>query len=378
MMPQVNVSARLARLARRLAPRVIEDAIGEARERARLQLVDRLTEELTEEIVAAVQELADWPETGGRERGRAEAEPGGRELARREPGRPGPGARQNVPAEAGCRGDRGLYVYGVVDAGLDMGGVRGVDGQAEVRAISGDSVALAVSDIDLGLLSGLDSDVDENLVDENPSESMRLATLAQHHDRVLRELLERGGGVLPLRFGTVLPTAADAHRVLADAYDELHQELDDMRGRHEWGLRADLVAPAGAAAEEPAAVGHSGRRGAPVPSSGTAYLTRRRDQVRAEAEQRERSAEAVAKADAELAALSEDTAPSPPARSAGPANRIFDCAYLVAVGKERDFLDAVARATDELERAGCAATLTGPWPPYSFVHLTLGSGGDDA
>lgn len=147
------------------------------------------------------------------------------------------------------------------------------------------------------------------------------------HDRVLWSLAEKSA-VLPMRFGTVVPGAADVRELLTRRNDELRERLAHVRGRVEMGVRATWEEPPSA-----------------TPRSGREFMQERLDRHTAA----RRRADELHPRLAELAADSvlrltphEDTA--------------FSAAYLVERG-------AIDRFT---ERAARDVTLTGPWPPYSF------------
>jgi hypothetical protein len=58
------------------------------------------------------------------------------------------------------------------------------------------------------------------------------------------------------------------------------------------------------------------------------------------------------------------------ARPVEPANALLlDAAFLVATVDTEAFHQALTDAAAGLLRDGCAVTLTGPWPPYSFASL---------
>jgi hypothetical protein len=46
---------------------------------------------------------------------------------------------------------------------------------------------------------------------------------------------------------------------------------------------------------------------------------------------------------------------------------LLDAAFLVPRRRARSFQSFAAREAGSLARSGYALTLTGPWPPYSFV-----------
>jgi len=344
------VTESLRELGRRLAPAVLADAVPQAQDLARRRVAARLAEDIVEEILGGPHEpVADARMRTG------EARPP--ETAR-----------------------TGLYAYGVAPADVDPAGIRSLhDDAGPVRKIVRDGLALVVSDIDVGLLEGVEEDL---------TESGRLASLAQRHDGVLRDLMERSS-VLPLRFGTVLRGPRHAAEILDDPDGDLAALLAAVRGTREWGLRVEhgdderesdgepesghpdraevdgLDAAAGRAAAGTDA-GEPARGG-----TGTEYLTSRRASLREAEQRRVRTARLLDEVDHSLAAHARDTT----SRGRRPG-RLFDRAYLVDTVQEEDFLDAARRVIDEVRAAGLAVDLTGPWPPYSFVDVTLGAPAD--
>jgi hypothetical protein len=51
------------------------------------------------------------------------------------------------------------------------------------------------------------------------------------------------------------------------------------------------------------------------------------------------------------------------------AHVLYDGALLVSRSRERQLSEAVRRWASKLTPVGCRLSLTGPWPPYSFVSL---------
>ncbi|OAA23365.1 Gas vesicle synthesis protein GvpL/GvpF [Frankia sp. EI5c] len=342
----------LDELAARLAPGVVAEAVTEAREVARAQLVQLLAREITRAACGqAVVTAAAEP---------AAAEPAAAEPAAAEPEAAKTEAADGPRPEGAERGHpRALYAYGIVPAGTEVSDLPGLVEEARVDVVTRDQVSLVVSDIDPDLLRDLEEDL---------SETGPLAALARGHDQVLRELQDRGA-VLPLRFGTVLPGAREAGEILGDPAAELPRALDALRGAREWGFRIDAPGRSESREHEVAQV-PSGAGGTAGPGAGAAYLSARRDELREQERQREETARLIERAHRELLAHARDVARRP-----GRPDRAFDCAYLVDRAEEEEFLDAAERLGPSLENVGYTASVTGPWPPYSFVHLTLGGDG---
>jgi hypothetical protein len=165
----------------------------------------------------------------------------------------------------------------------------------------------------------------------------------REHDRVVTALME-DGPVLPMRFGTVAGSEADVRELLARRGEELRGQLAHVRGRVEMGVRAmwdDEPAEGGPVG------GHAaGSRPAPSRPANGAEFMRRKAKLRAAARQR------ATALDEAIADLSVDKVVHLIPRD----DTAFSASYLV------EHHDAEAFAA----RAGEHATVTGPWPPYSF------------
>jgi hypothetical protein len=146
------------------------------------------------------------------------------------------------------------------------------------------------------------------------------------HDEVVATLMKEGA-VLPMRFGTVAQSEEDVRELLARRGEELRGQLAHVRGRVELGVRA---------AAEQAPV---------VPTTGGEFM-------RAKAERRAAAKRQVAELDAAIEQLTVDRVVHLIPRD----DTAFTASYLV------DESDAEAFTA----RASGYATVTGPWPPYSF------------
>ncbi|ADP84481.1 GvpL/GvpF family gas vesicle protein [Pseudofrankia inefficax] len=356
-------------LAARLAPDVLDEAVADARVQARVRLVAALADEIVAAALATdtAPDLARRPP---RDQAPTETLPSRPTSGRPAPAEPVAESMATPTAEPqvdATPARTGLYAYGITDAAATTGDIIGLDDQTPVETVRVGPAALVTSTIDLDLLAGLEQEVSEA---GQLSESGRLADLAGRHDRVMRMLLDRGP-VLPLRFGTVLPDRSRAERLLRASADELAVELDHVRDHHEWGLR--VTPPDEGVAREQADDTPEASPPTEGSAAGTAYLSARRDELRVAALREERLTGLTRRVHGELAALASDVA----MRSGRPGAGRLNAAYLVASAAEDVFLDAADTATQELVDAGCEARFTGPWPPYSFVRLTLGEASHD-
>lgn len=200
-----------------------------------------------------------------------------------------------------------------------------------------------------------------------------LGDAVRAHEVAVERLFARNA-LLPLRFGTVARRRADVVRLLEQHADDLRAQLRRVKGRREWGVKLSWAAEvarsraAGSADEPDVTAGGPGR----------AYLAARRRE-RAEATGLVAACEACGGAIEEALAvwseakcrvgfLGEDdlAAPSPARPGPPPSVRVLDGAFLVAERDERLFFTALEEAVAREE--GLTATVSGPWPPYSFVQ----------
>jgi hypothetical protein len=162
------------------------------------------------------------------------------------------------------------------------------------------------------------------------------------HERVVESLMA-DRAVLPMRFGTRLPSADEVREALAERRNVLLEALDRVRGRVELAVRTMQPAASATPASPPAA------------ASGSEYVRARLAGARTfKALHEPLAALAVA------ARCWPERAPGEPRRSS----------YLVDAPAVPDFRRAVERLQREHPEA--ALLCTGPWPAYSFVEAASG------
>lgn len=170
------------------------------------------------------------------------------------------------------------------------------------------------------------------------------------HEEVVERLLD-GRGVLPVRFGALLPDEAALLALLGERHDRFVAGLARVAGRVEVSVRALWSAEAPLPVSRPAEA-----------ENGRAYLARRM----AEAQAREaRLREARQRAGALHAALNELAAAH--THQVLPHERILlSAAYLIP----RESLDPFRATVGALGAANPDLRLlcTGPWPAYHFVE----------
>ena len=224
------------------------------------------------------------------------------------------------------------YLYGVTSgegSGRFPDGLVGVD-DAPVELLGDGDLRLVVSRFDRSL---------EELQSADPQETVRAV---YRHDAVLTGLA-RQVGVLPIRFGTVLPDRSAAEDLLADPNGQLAATLRAVAGADEWVIAVAAREPEVADEPEHLTPGH-------------AFFARRRSQAEARGDALRRAEALAAELTDELAGLARAARPLVPRES----NTVARVAYLV-VGRRRSLRAHRHRAD------GATVDVQGPLPPYRFV-----------
>jgi hypothetical protein len=134
------------------------------------------------------------------------------------------GSSTTAARAAGVRQEKGIYVYGILPADIEVAvGIPGVGGHPGLlRDVRFDGLAALISEVDSSGRLGSPDDL-----------------------RAHREILDATAAevpVLPLRFGTVLTSEdAVAEDLLAARHDEFTAALDQLEGRTEFQIRGRYV-----------------------------------------------------------------------------------------------------------------------------------------
>jgi hypothetical protein len=203
-----------------------------------------------------------------------------------------------------------------------------------------------------------------------------VSTAGAAHHGVVEALADSGLVVVPFRLFTIFSTADKAIALLQGNRSGMTRAFDRVRGKQEWVLRIGKPDPTrsarpGQARSTPSAgsaqVASTGSPRSEAPSSsGTSFL-----QAKAEAKRETAARAQRVKEDAEAAydALEQlaDAAKTRPVDTAG--TLMLDAAFLVAPAQVDVMRETLTRTAERLLRDGCAVSLTGPWPPYSFASM---------
>lgn len=171
-----------------------------------------------------------------------------------------------------------------------------------------------------------------------------------HHDVIARAA--RTHAVAPFRLLTLFRSEERATEEATRLKAKIARALARVADRREWVIR---VAAVSAATKLP-------RR---KPTSGTSYLMERASRPRAVAGATRSARRAAKELIAELKACADQIVTRP----SEAAHVLYDGALLVSREKEADLGHMVRQWEPRLAPVGCRVSLTGPWPPYSFVSL---------
>jgi hypothetical protein len=249
------------------------------------------------------------------------------------------------------------YAYGLVGHPTTprvRRGLEGVPHAGPVRLLAaGPHVWLAVSDVPLEHYG--EAELARGMADLN-----WVSRAAVAHERVVASFLT-ADAVLPMKLFTMFSDDGRALRHI----DEQRAQIDRLVARvsrmHEWGMRLSL-------ARTPAAA--SRRTDTPrLPASGSGYLQQKKA-LRDDVVNRAKRARAVAtelfERWSQLAAEARRRPATELSAEGGPL--VLDAAFLVPRSASPRLKTAAAREARNLVAQGFQLSLTGPWPPYSFMQ----------
>jgi hypothetical protein len=200
----------------------------------------------------------------------------------------------------------------------------------------------------------------EEVLDQEMQRLEWIGERALAHEAVVEHFL-RADAVLPMQLFTLFMTDERAVEHVTRDRRRIERILSKIAGQVEWGLRLTLDP------EVPATPAKTPLRRARV-ASGADYLARKRDvrdAVRDRTKKARLNATRIYRALAAEATAAERRTDAD--RTVPGSRVVLDAAFLVPAGRAAAFRAVVRRQTGPLKRAGVAAVLTGPWPPYNFI-----------
>jgi gas vesicle protein GvpL/GvpF len=252
---------------------------------------------------------------------------------------------------------RGTYVYCIVASSEQprrRRGVRGLPDAGPVRLLDvGPGLFLAVADAPLGRYG-------ETAIARGLNDLDWVSRAAVAHERVVESFMD-ARAVVPFKLFTIFSNDARAVDHVRSQQARIRRVIKRVANHHEWGVRLVLDR-------------NGARRAAPGPvspasRSGATYLAAKKARRDAMAERAKRARETAAALYDRMASRAQiarrRTAGELPVDT-GPL--LLDAVFLVPRGRAAGFSALAAREAKALSRRGYGVTLSGPWPPYSFVQ----------
>jgi len=252
----------------------------------------------------------------------------------------------------------GTYVYCVVaskEPPRPRRGLRGLSGTGPVRLLDVDrGLFLVVADAPLARYG-------QAAIARGLSDLDWVSRAAVAHEAVVESFMD-ARAVVPFKLFTIFSNDARALAYVRGQETQIRRVVKRVADHHEWGVRL-VLSRNGAASERarPATVTSSNR--------GVAYLAGKKARRDAASERAQRAREIAAALFDRMAAraqLARRRGASELPADTGPL--LLDAVFLVPRRRADGFRSLAAREAKTLARRGYGVTLSGPWPPYSFVQ----------
>src|SRR4051812_31116883 len=271
-------------------------------------------------------------------------------------------ATEPAPTPTVAASASACYVYAITNTAWgtpppSLGGL----GHAPLRVVRHDDLQAVTSDVSL-------DEFGPGVIDERLKDLSWVEQKVRGHDAVVKAL-SAAGTVIPCRFCTILRDPEQALAALRRHHQAIHQTLERIDSKKEWGVKllADTRATPSAASPSDEAS---------TPDTGRAYLLQKKRQP-PQREQRDellRAAREAAEAcHLELSALAADSALLPTRDRGGSRgwHLALNAAYLIPEPDTATFHARVDALAQQYRPHGLRIDLTGPWPPYNFAALDL-------
>jgi hypothetical protein len=246
------------------------------------------------------------------------------------------------------------YLYCLVHAARPASGraPRGLAGAGPVRLIdAGDGLWLAAADAPLARY-GADP-IERGLHDLN-----WVSACAMGHEGVVEHFARRAT-VVPMKLFTLFASDERAIAHVRRTRRRLDRLIARVGGRQEWGVRLML--------DENRALKARARGGPRSGNTGTGFLLRKKQETEAVHHLRLGAVAEGNRLFQRLARQADDARRQTPAQSGAGLRVLLDAAFLVRTARAAAFRTATVKLGRQLAGSGYHLTLSGPWPPYTFV-----------
>ena len=253
---------------------------------------------------------------------------------------------------------KGTYLYCVVAADRPPRLARvpaGLPGAGPVRLLDvAPGLFIAVADLPLDRYS-------EPKINSGLANLDWVSRVAVAHEAVVESFIA-STAVLPMKLFTIFTTDDRALAHVRGQHARIASLVKRVANHQEWGVRVVLDRTRAAAALPRKHV-------SPRAGAGVSYLAQKKAHRDASKELASRARNTVAGVFDRMAARSGDAkrraASELPAQD-GPL--LLDAAFLVSRARGRTFKALAERESRSLARQGYGLTVSGPWPPYTFVQ----------
>jgi hypothetical protein len=189
------------------------------------------------------------------------------------------------------------------------------------------------------------------------SEYSRTETLTQQagveHARVISDCFKTST-VLPFRFGTVFADDEALRRSIRSNQRQFVTNIERLRGKAEMHLKVVLDDCCREQVKRYSAT--------PSPTTGRAYLSNLRENAALQRERQTKARAVTVQMHRMFVPLAEEVS----CRRLDTGKMLLDIAHLIDSGAVERYQNKYASAT--LLMKDCHMQLSGPWPPYHFVH----------
>lgn len=234
---------------------------------------------------------------------------------------------------------------------------KGLPGTGPARALDLDRGAwLIVADAPLDRYG-------EDAINRQLSDLDWVSRGAVAHEGVIESFIE-AAAVLPMKLFTIFSSDDRALAHIRQERGRIDALIQRVTNQREWGVRV-VLDPARALSK----IRSSAKAAPSGAAAGAAFLTRKKAQRDTSIELAERARETAGTLYDRLAAvarLAKRRAATELPIQGGPL--LLDAAFLVPRSRSTTFRSMVAREAGALARQGYDVTLTGPWPPYTFIQ----------
>ena len=228
------------------------------------------------------------------------------------------------------------------------------------------SSAKGISDSSLYVISG--GGLNAIVSDVNKSEFVADKSVAIDYANVIETFFTHFS-LLPMRFGSIMESPEAVKAMLENNSPEIQQNLGKVAGKFEFGLKiicdSQILKAKLSAKSDILSKAEKPSDGQTTTSVFREYVNKKLAEHRLEELMLAHVESLIATITASLGSLNSINK----FRKMLTDNTIVDAIFLIEKEKKSDLIDLIAEIQND--NPGLTFVLTGPWPPYSFVDVTI-------